>query len=142
MLQAFTFQVNESSHFFWTLYNCFSLIKSQNRIKATTTPKTNTCTSTFIAMTTKKVWTHAEHMHIYQRTANGFKLEGIDDPEDLFDFSADDLYSLFKSMRNLLVVIAMKVDVQVVNFWSCCCFYPVLRFMRGKKITQLQKIDY
>ena len=39
-------------------------------------------------------------MHIYQRTADGFNLEGIDDPEDLFDFSADDLYSLFESMKN------------------------------------------
>ena len=38
-------------------------------------------------------------MHISQRTAGGFKLEGIKDPEDLFDFSADDLYSLFKYMK-------------------------------------------
>ena len=46
-----------------------------------------TCTSTFIATTTKTFWTHAEHMHMSQRMVNGFKLEGIDDPEDLFDFS-------------------------------------------------------
>ena len=59
-----------------------------------------TCTSTFISTTTKKFWTHTEHMHISQRTANGFKLEGIDNPEDLFDFSAEDLYSLFESMKN------------------------------------------
>ena len=55
----------------------------------------NTCASTFIATTTKTFWTHAEHMHISQRTADGFKLEGTANPEDLFDFSADDLYSLF-----------------------------------------------
>ena len=59
-----------------------------------------TCTSTFIATTTKTFWTHTEHMHISQRTADGFKLKDIDDPEDLFDFSADDLYSLFESMKN------------------------------------------
>ena len=58
-----------------------------------------TCTSTFIATTTKKFCTHAEHMHISQRTTNGFKIEGIDDPEGLFDFSADDLYNLFESMK-------------------------------------------
>ena len=52
-----------------------------------------TCTSTFIATTTKKFLMHAEHMHISQRTADGFKLKGIGDPEYLFDFSADNLYS-------------------------------------------------
>ena len=59
-----------------------------------------TCTLTFIATTTKTFWTHTEHMNISQRTANGFKLEGIDEPEDLFEFSADNLYSLFESMKN------------------------------------------
>ena len=58
-----------------------------------------TCTSTFIATTTKNVWTHTEHMHISPRTADGFKLEGINDSEDLFDFSADNLYSMFESMK-------------------------------------------
>ena len=58
-----------------------------------------TCTSTFIATTTKMFWTHAEHMHITKRTTNGFKIEGINNPEDLFDFSADDLYSLFESTK-------------------------------------------
>ena len=58
-----------------------------------------TCTLTIIATTNKTFWTHAEHMHISQRTADSFKLEGIDDPEDLFDFSADDLYTLFESMK-------------------------------------------
>ena len=85
---------------FWKLYDFPPLIKSQNRIKAMKTPKMTTCTSTFIATTTKSFWTHVEHMHISQRTADGFKLEGIDDPEDLFDFSTDDLYSLFGSMKN------------------------------------------
>ena len=56
-------------------------------MKATANPKMTTCTSTFIATTTKNVWMHAEHMHITQRTAYGFKLEGIDNPEDLFAFS-------------------------------------------------------
>ena len=69
-----------------------------------------TCTSTFIATTTKTFWTHAEHMHISQRTANGFNLEGIDDPEDLFDFSAEDLYSLFESMKNPVGSVKDKVD--------------------------------
>ena len=58
-----------------------------------------TCTSIFIATTTKTFWTQADHMHISQRTADGFKLEGIKDPEDLFELSADDLYSLFESMK-------------------------------------------
>ena len=39
-------------------------------------------------------------MNISKRTANGFKLKGINDPEYLFDFSAEDLYSLFESMKN------------------------------------------
>ena len=55
-----------------------------------------TCASTFIATTTKTFWMHAEHMHISQRTSDGFKLEGLDDPEDLFDFSVDNLYNLFE----------------------------------------------
>ena len=38
-------------------------------------------------------------MHIYQRTADGFNIKGIDDPEDLFDFYADDLYSFLESMK-------------------------------------------
>ena len=38
-------------------------------------------------------------MHIYQRMADGFKLKVIDDPEDLFDFSADNLYNLFESTK-------------------------------------------
>ena len=38
-------------------------------------------------------------MNLSQRTADGFKLEGIDEPEDLFEFSAEDLYSLFESMK-------------------------------------------
>ena len=67
-----------------------------------------TCTLAFIATTTKTLWTHAEHMHISQRTADGFKLKGIDDPEDLFDFSADDLYSLFKSTKKPVVSVDNK----------------------------------
>ena len=69
-----------------------------------------TCTPTFIATTTKRFWTHAEHMHIYQRTANGFNIEGIDDPEDLFDFSAEDFYSLFESMKNPVGYVDDKGD--------------------------------
>ena len=49
-------------------------------------------------------------MHISQNTADGFKLEGIDDPEDLFDFSVDDLYSLFKSMKNPVGYVDDKGD--------------------------------
>ena len=69
-----------------------------------------TCTSTFIATTTKTFWTHAEHMHISQRTADGFNLEGIDNPEDLFDFSADDLYSLFESIKKTARSVDDKVN--------------------------------
>ena len=58
-----------------------------------------TCTSTFIATSTKKCCTHAENMHISQRTVDSFKIKGINDPEDLSDFSADNLYNLFKSMK-------------------------------------------
>ena len=74
-----------------------------------------TCTSTFIYTTTKTVWTHAEHMHISQRTADGFNLEGIDNPEDLFDFSADDLYSLFKSMKKPVVSVDDKGDYKAAH---------------------------
>ena len=87
----------------------------QNRIKATTTPKIITCTSTFIATTTKRFWTHAEYMHISQRTADGFKLKGIDDPEDLFGFSAENLYSLLESMKNPVGSVDDKFDYTVAH---------------------------
>ena len=84
-----------------------------------------TCTSTFIATTTERFWTHAEHMHISKRTANGFKLEGIDDPEYLFDFSAGDLYSLFVSMKN---------PVGSVNDKGCyMAAHPMHIFAKSKK---------
>ena len=69
-----------------------------------------TCTSTFIDTTTKRFWTHAEHMHIYQRTADGFNIEGINNPEDFFDFSADELYSLFESMKRPVGYVDDKGD--------------------------------
>ena len=69
-----------------------------------------TCTSTFIATTTKKFWTHAEHMHISQCTADGFNLDGIDDPEDLFDLSADDLYSLLEYTKKPVGSVDNKGD--------------------------------
>ena len=53
---------------------------------------------------------HAEHMHISQRTDDGFKIKGIDDPEHLFDFSANDLYSLFESMKNPVGSVENKGD--------------------------------
>ena len=49
-------------------------------------------------------------MHISQCTTDGFKLEGIDDPEDLFDFSADDLYNLFESMKKPVGSVDDKAD--------------------------------
>ena len=49
-------------------------------------------------------------MHISQRTTNGFKLEGIDDPEDLFDFSTENLYNLFESMKKPVVSVDDKGD--------------------------------
>ena len=74
-----------------------------------------TCTSTFIATTTKTFWTHAEHMHIFQCTADGFKLEGIDEPEDLFEFSADDLHNLFKSMKKPVRSVDDRGDCTAAN---------------------------
>ena len=38
-------------------------------------------------------------MHISHSMANGLKLEGINDPEDLFELSADNLYILFESTK-------------------------------------------
>ena len=38
-------------------------------------------------------------MHISQRTADVFKLKGINDPEDLFEFFTDKLYILLESMK-------------------------------------------
>ena len=49
-------------------------------------------------------------MHISQRTADGFKLEGINEPEDLFDFSAEDLYSLLESMKKPVESVNNKGD--------------------------------
>ena len=68
-----------------------------------------TCTSTFIATTTKKFCTHAEHIHISQRTSDGFKLKGINDPEELFDFykgdytAAHPMHISTKSKKRIIV---------------------------------------
>ena len=74
-----------------------------------------TCTSTFITTTTKTFWTHTEHMHISQRTANSFKIEGIDNPEDLFDFYAEDLYSMFESMKKPVGSVDNKGDYMAAH---------------------------
>ena len=54
-------------------------------------------------------------MHISQRTADGFKLKGIADPENLFDFSADDLYSLFESMKKPVGSVDDKSDYMAAH---------------------------
>ena len=61
-------------------------------------------------MTTKKFWMRAEHMHISQHTSNNFNFEGFEDPEDLFDLFADDLYSLFESMKKPMGSVNDKCD--------------------------------
>ena len=74
-----------------------------------------TCTPTFIATTTRTIWTHVELINISQGTADSFKLKGIDDPEDLFEFSADDLYSLFESMNKPVGSINNKGDYMAAH---------------------------
>ena len=74
-----------------------------------------TCTSTFITTTTKMFWMHAEHMHISQRTGDGFKLKGINDPEDLFELSAEGLYTLFESMKNPVGFFNYKGDYMAAH---------------------------
>ena len=69
-----------------------------------------TCTSTFVATTTKKFWTHVEHMHISQRMAYCFMIKVIDDPEDLFDF-----YSLFESVKKPVGSVDNKSDYMAVH---------------------------
>ena len=48
-------------------------------------------------------------MHCNIRTVAGFKKEGINNPEDLFDIDEDDLENLFQSMRKPVVTIVASV---------------------------------
>ena len=68
-----------------------------------------TCTSTFDTATTKTFWTDSAYMNCNTRTVAGFKKEGINNPEDLFDLDEDDLDNLFQSMRKPVGTIAASV---------------------------------
>ena len=54
-----------------------------------------TCTSTFKTATTKTFWTDSVYMNCNTRTVAGFKKEGINNPEGLFDLEEDDLDNMF-----------------------------------------------
>ena len=69
----------------------------------------STCTSTFDKATTKLFWTDSVYMHCNTRTVAGFKKEGINNPEDLFDLDEDDLDNLFQSMGKLVGTIVKSV---------------------------------
>ena len=81
-LHAFTFQVNEISHRFFESCIIFSPHKIAKQYTSKDNPKNE-----YLHIDLYRYNNHAEHMHISQRTADGFNLKGIDDPEDLFDFS-------------------------------------------------------
>ena len=69
----------------------------------------STCTSTFDTATTKQIWTNSAYMHCNTRIVAGFKKEGINNPEDLFDIDLDDLDNLFQSMRKPVGTIVTSV---------------------------------
>ena len=69
----------------------------------------NTCTSTFETAIVKTFWTDSAYMHCNTRTVAGFKNEGINNPEDLFDLDEDDLDNLFQSMRKPVRTIVATV---------------------------------
>ena len=69
----------------------------------------STCTSTFETANTKTFWTDSAYMHCNTRTVAGFKKEGINNPEDLFDLDEDDLDKIFQSMRKPVGTIVASV---------------------------------
>ena len=69
----------------------------------------STCTSTFDTETTKIFWTDSAYMYCNTHTVAGFKKEGINNPEDLFDLDDDDLDNLFQSMTKPVVNIVVSV---------------------------------
>ena len=69
----------------------------------------STCTSTFDTATTKSFWTKSAYIHCNTLTVAGFKKEGINNPENLFDFDEDDLDNLFQSIRKPVGTIVASV---------------------------------
>ena len=72
----------------------------------------STCTSTFETATTKTFGTDSEYMHCNTRTVAGFKKEGINNPEDLFDLDKDDLDNLCQSMMKPVGTIVASVYIE------------------------------
>ena len=52
-----------------------------------------------------------------------------------------EIYICSACVQNVLVVVAIKVDVQVVIFGVVIAFIPFCDFMRGKKSYNFQKND-
>ena len=71
----------------------------------------NTCTSSFTLTTTRFFWESQMGVQVATRAAiNG---EGIKRPEDLFDYSMDDLESVFETLRKSLVTVVSEAIVPV-----------------------------
>ena len=68
-----------------------------------------TCTSTFETATTKNFWNDSAYMNCNTHTVTGFKKEGINNPEDLFDLDKYDLDKRFESMRKPVGTIVASV---------------------------------
>ena len=58
------------------------------------------CASKFNKKISKVFWITGNQMAVPERTPASLKEEGIDKPEDLFEFSKGDLDSVFESLRN------------------------------------------
>ena len=71
-----------------------------------------TCKSSFTLTTTRSFW--ANQMGVQVATTAVTNAEGIDRPEDLFNYSKDDLESVFENMRKPLVTIVSGAIVPVV----------------------------
>ena len=69
------------------------------------------CKSSFTLTTTRSFWENQIGVQVAKTAA--INAEGIDRPEDLFDYSKDDLESVFENLRKPLVTVVSGVIVPV-----------------------------
>ena len=70
-----------------------------------------TPTSAFNAATTKTFWETGTHMAMPEDKRKGLKDEGITMPEDLFEYSKDDIKDIFAALKKLIGKIVNIVHV-------------------------------
>ena len=69
------------------------------------------CTSSFTLTTTRFFWEN--NMGLQVATRDAINADGIDRPKDLFDYSKDDLESVFETPRKPLVTVVLGAIVPV-----------------------------